>query len=211
MSKLIKQIYDLINLATDKGLTNYHTRDQICNAVDEVQITLFRELVKDYPKNKRVRNDLLPFEVFASITIASKIGSLPSDFEQEIEFFTAGDIPITMLESGFFRMAINDKVAVPSLTHPIGTINYNSGKKLEVSPDFTPVKCRYWKLPTKPVYAVTTLAGQEAYDDTNSTDVLWSRGMHDIIVERTLKPLGLNLREGMLVQVGAGIPKEATI
>lgn len=215
--KLIKQIHDLINLATDKGVTDYHAASQIDDAIDQGQQLLFRQLVKDYPKNKRVRNDLLPFEKVASVVITAKVGSIPVDHEQEIEaYYTANgiDYPFTFIESGSFRRRISDVVSPPTATDPIATVNYNAGKKIEVYPQVSPVTFRYWILPPKPFYAtITSLTIQiPTYDDVNSVDVLWSRGMHDIVVENTFKILGLNLREAMLAQSGLKQqPKEATI
>lgn len=213
--KLIKQIHDLINLATDKGVTDYLSMSQIDDATDQGQQLLFRQLVKDYPKNKRVRNDLLPFEKVASIVITAKIGDLPADHEQEIEaYYASGGIeyPFTFIESGSFRRRVNDVVSPPTATDPIATINYNTGKKLEVYPQVSPVTFRYWILPPKPFYATISVLGTgQIYDDVNSVDLLWSRGMQDIIMENTFKLLGLNLREVMLLQSGLKQPKETTI
>src|SRR5258706_5070258 len=153
MAKLIAQIHDLINLAIDKGVTDYISPENIDNTIDAGQQLLFRQLVKDFAKNKRVRNNLLPFEKLANITITTKVGSLPTDFEQEIEIFytTSGvDYPVTVKESAFFRKAIRDVVSPPTATDPIATINYNAGKKIEVYPQITPVTIRYWILPPKP-------------------------------------------------------------
>lgn len=215
MAKLIKQIHDLIDLATDKGVTDYFSRPQLDNAIDQGQMILYRQLVKDFAKNKRVRNDLLPFEVVASVTITAGIGSLPSDFEDEIEaYYTTGgiDYPVSIKESGFYRKRIRDVVSPPSATDPIATINLNTTKKIEVSPTLTPITLRYWKLPTKPTYATTTVNSQIVYDDTASVDVLWSRALHDIIMENTFKVLGLNLREMAVLQAGLkAFPKEATL
>lgn len=215
MAKLIQQIHDLINLAIDKGVTDYISPEDIDNAIDAGQMVLYRLLVKEFVKNKRVRNDLLPFEKFASVTITAKVGSLPVDFENEIEaYYTAAgvDYPIMIHESGFFRIAVRDVVAPPSLEDPIATINYNAGKKIEVAPQLSPITLHYWILPPKPSYVTVDNLGQLVFDEVNSIDVLWSRGLHDILMENTLKPLGLNLRELQVMQAGMKpFPKEATI
>lgn len=215
MAKLIQQIHDLINLAIDKGVTDYISPENIDNAIDAGQMTLFRLLVKDFAKNKRVRNDLLPFEKLANINIFTKVGSLPSDFEQEIEiFYTAAgvDYPVNVKESAFFRKAIRDVVSPPTVTDPIATINNNAGKKIEVYPQITPINLRYWILPPKPAYVTIISGGLLIYDETTSIDVLWSRGLHDILVENTFKILGLNLREVAIVQAGMKpFVKESTI
>lgn len=216
MAKLIKQIADLISLAIDKGYTQYITDSQIMDGVHSTQMALWRDLVKKFPQDKRVRNDLLPFQVKADITISSKIGTIPTDFEQEIEaWVTSGgvDYPVTIVESGFFRRRIRDVVDPPSTTNIFGTIYYNSGRKIEVSPNITPVTLVYFKKPTKPVYATTgPTNGQYIYDDTNSVDVLWSDTMHDFLVERSLAIFGLNMRDGQVQRAGqAPQPKEATV
>jgi len=156
MAKLVYQIHNLINLATNKGIAVYHTTAQIDDAIDQGQMMLFRKLLSEFPKNKRVRNDLLPFEVQASVTITSKVGSLPSDFEHEIEaWYTASsiDYPVQIVESGSFKKRIRDVVDPPSATNLFATINYNSGKKIEMATQVTPVVLLYFKRPTKPVFS----------------------------------------------------------
>jgi hypothetical protein len=228
MSKLVKQIHDLISLAIDKGYTQYISDSQIDDAIDQAQMVLFRQLVKQFPRDKRVRNDLMPFEVQEDITITSKVGSLPSAFEHEIEFWSTGGAtgatapkyPVTLAESGFYRRRVLDVVDPPSATNLFATI-YNaatgpSGPKIpsiEVSNQVSPVKCVYFKRPTKPVYGVTgPTNGQYIYDDTVTTDVDWSPTMHDFLVEKSLAILGLNMRDGAVMRAGqAAEPKEATL
>jgi hypothetical protein len=193
---------------------NYVTTSQIDDAIHMTQMVLWRDLIRDFPKDKRVRNYLLPFEVKANVTIASKIGSLPPDFEHEIEaWYTASsvDYPVQLVESGFYRRRIRDVVDPPSTTNLFATIYYDSAKKIEVSNQVTPLVLLYFKKPTKPVFATTLSSGQYLYDDAGSTDVLWSDVWHDYLVERSLRVFGLQLREGQIERAGnAPQPKEMT-
>ncbi len=282
MAKLIRQIHDLITLATNKGIIDYYSTTQVDDAVDQGQMLLFRKLLAKFPKDKRVRNLLLPFEIKANVTITSKIGSLPSDFEHEIEaWYTASsiDYPVTLVESGFFKRRIRDVVDPPSATNVFASIYYDTSKKIEVSPQVTPITLLYFMRPTKPVYAavlthtftvtsanattgatytnngqtfkvVTTISGgvtlvctstgspassgtltkvtgtgdatitfssvssttQYVYSDDDSTDVLWSPTVHDILVENTLGILGLNIRDGQVQRAGQKAePKELSL
>lgn len=215
MPKLVKQIHDLISLAIDKGYTQYIPDADIDNVIDQEQMVLFRQLIKQFPKDKRVRNDLLPFECKANITITAKVGDLPSNLEQEIEFWhTASgvDYPVQVEESGFFRRRIRDVVDPPSTTNVFATIYNNSGRKIEVSPQVSPITALYFKTPTKPVYGTTASNSQYIYDDTASTDVLWRGPMQDILVEKTLSFFGLNMRDGILIRTGQPKePKEMTV
>lgn len=215
MAKLVKQIHDLIDLAINKGLTGYISDSQKDDAIDLGQMMLFRQLLAQFPKNKRVRNDLLPFEVKAPVTISSSIGSLPSDFEQEIEaWITVSSVnyPVTFVESGFFRRRVLDKVDPPSATNVFATVYNDSGKKIELSSHVTPLQLLYFKRPTKPLFATTLSGGQYIYDDAGSTDVLWSATLHDILVENTLSVLGLNMRDFQVIRAGQkSEPKELSL
>jgi len=213
--KLIYQIHSLITLATNKGIAGYYSDTQVDDAIDRGQMRLFRDLLKEFPKDKRVRNNLLPFEVRASITITSKIGSLPSDFEHEIEaWYTASsvDYPIQIVEPGFYRTRIRDVVDPPSTTNLFGSIYYDTTRKIEISSNVTPITLNYFKKPTKPVFATTLSSGQYIYDDAGSTDVLWSSTMHDILEEYTWDILGLNIRDLNVMRAGQkSKPNEMTL
>jgi hypothetical protein len=282
MAKLIKTIYDQINLATNKGLTGYHSDTQIMDVIDNAQMGLFRPLLKEFAKTKQIRNELLPFQIRSSVVITSKIGSLPDTFEHEIDAWvtvSSVDYPITFLEAGQFRERLRDPIDTPSTTNLIANIYFDSAKKIELSNDITPVVLNYFKRPAKPVFVtvlthtftvtsanatagatytnngqtftvVTTISGgttlvctspgspassgtltkasgtgdatitfssvsstsQYVYSDSESTDVEWSALVHDVLVERSLGLLGLNMKDGQIQRAGQSpIPKEASI
>lgn len=214
MAKLIKQIYDLVALSTDKGVTGYHSDQQIMDALDSVQMSFFRLLVKEFAKTKQIRNELLPFQKRANVTLTSRIGTLPGDFEHEIDLWatvSGVDQPIRIIESGMFRTRMNDPIDTPSTTNLFANIYFDSGRKIEVCAQVSPIVLNYFKRPIKPVYATTLNSGQYVYDDSNSVDVEWTALVHDVLVERTLLLLGLNMRDQQVQRVGASpIPKETT-
>jgi hypothetical protein len=132
---------------------------------------LFRPLIKEFAKTKIIRNELLPFQVRASVIIASSIGSLPADFEHEIDaWVTVNSITyeVRLLESGMFRRRLRDPIDVPSTTDLIANIYFDSTRKIEVSNDITPLVLNYFKRPVKPVYA-TALAYLFVVTSANAT------------------------------------------
>lgn len=215
MAKLIKQIYDLVSLATDKGITGYHSDSQIMDVVDQAQMGLFRILIREFAKTKQIRNELLPFQKRANVTITSRIGSLPVDFEHEIDCWAtvqSVDQPIRIIESGMFRSRMNDPIDAPSATNLFANIYFDSVKKIELCFQVTPLVLNYFKRPIKPVYATTISGGQLIYDDTNTVDVEFGPLLHDVLVKDSLLLLGLNMRDGQVQRVGQSpIPKESTI
>ena len=209
MAKLIKQIHDLITLATDKGLTTYHSDSQIDDAIDQAQMTLFRQLNERMKIDKSVANLLLPFELKASITITAKIGTVPTDFEHEIEVWSVDGNsvhqPIVIKQETFFRRrrrTTSDPIDTMSDRVNTGIIYYDSGKKIEIEQQVTPVYMRYYKRPVKPEYVTTLTNGQYVYDDSGSTDVEWSHTVHDIITEGSCNILGVNLRDLQVQRFG---------
>ena len=216
MATLIKQIHDLIGLAIDKGYTNYITASQIDDVVDSAQMELFRQLLRQYPKDSRTREHLLPFQVRnTSITVSAKVASLPTACEYPIEFWrtaTGVDYPIEIVESGAFRRRLRDVVDPPSETNLIGHVYYDSAKKIELSNQVTPIAMTYFKRPPKPAYGTTAVNGQYVYDETTTTDVSWSPMVHDILIQKSLAPLGLNMRDGQVQRAGQPTePKEGTL
>jgi len=217
MAYFVKQIHDLIDIAIDQGISQYWSRTQIDNAIDSAQMSLFREILKEYPKTKYVRNEILPFHTATNVTMSGASGSLPSDFEHEVEANNAtGSVkyPVKILEAGMFRRRVLDPIDPPGATNVFARIyNGPSGPKMEVSPQVTPVDLTYIKRPTKPVYGTTASTGatpQYSYDETVSTDLLWSETLYDILVERTLKILGLGMKDGLVYRAG-DVPKDPAI
>jgi len=212
MSKLIKQIHDLVELAIDQGLSVFISHAQIDDAIDQTQMGLYRPLIKEFAKTKIIRNELLPFQKRGNVTIASKVGDLPTDFEHEIDAWVTVDsvkYECRLFESGMFTRRLRDPIDVPSTTNLIGNIYFDTERRIEISNQITPLVLNYFKRPVKPFYATVLSSGQYIYDDAGSTDVEWSHIMHDILVEKTLAILGLNIRNGQVERAGQGMePKE---
>jgi len=218
MALFVKQIHDMIDVAIDNGISNYFTRAQIDDAIDQAQMGLFREIMQQYPKTKYVRNELLSFQTATNVTISGASGPLPSDFEHEIEANApTGSIkyPVKFIEAGMFRRRILDPVDPPSASNVFARVYNASGPMMEVSPTtITTVQLSYFKRPTKPVYGTTASSTgsnpQYLYDATASTDIGFSETMYDILIERTLKILGLGMKDGMVYRAG-DVPKNPAI
>jgi len=217
MALLIKQIHDAIDVAIDNGISNYWTRSQIDDAVDMAQMGLFRPILKEFAKTRIIRNELLPFSKITGVSLASMTGTLPTNFEHEIEtHYATGGIkyPVKVIDQGMYRRRCLDPIDTPTAPNNVfANIYFNSGFKLEVSNDISGVVLTYFKRPSKPVYAVgTAVSGQYTFTETGSTDLEWSETMYDILVEKTLPFLGLAMKDGMIVRATqSGIQKENSV
>lgn len=209
MATVIQRIHDLVNLATDKGITNYHAPSQIDNVVDSVQMNLFRQLNERVKKDKSAARYLLPFEVKASITMANNIGTVPSNFEQEIEAWsgnaTGTTQPVIIKEETQFRKrrrTSDDPIDTMADRVNTAIIYYDSGKKIEVEQQVTPVNLRYYRKPVEPVYGTTYANSQLIYDETTTTDIEFTGLLRDKVVEESLAILGISLRDVMVYRAG---------
>jgi hypothetical protein len=184
------------------------------NGIHKAQMGFYRELISEFSKTKKVRNELLPFQKKASITITAKFGSLPADYQHERDCwvtYNSKDWPVTILEDGEFRNRLNDTIVNPTtdFTNLIANISFDTADKIELSAQITPLIFRYFIAPTKPVYATNIVSGTPVYDDAGSTDVKWGDVCHDIIVDRSLLIFGLSIRDGQVQRVGQqSLPSE---
>ena len=207
MAKLVKQIVDLIGLATDNGISQHFSFTQICDAIQGAQVTLQRELNNRIKNDKSARNLMLPFEVRnAAITVTAKIGSLPVDFLDEIEVYsTAGPI-IIKEETNFRRRRRTTGDPIDTIADRVNTgkIFGDSGtKKIELEQQITPITMHYYRLPVKPVYVAPVTSGYPVYDDAASTDVEFSDAVHDILVMKTCEILGVPIDKISVQRFGA--------
>lgn len=193
----------MVDVAIDNGISSYWTRTQIDDAVDQAQMSLFRPILKEFAKTKIIRNELLPFQKIVSVTLASLTGTLPTNFEHEVEaYVTTGSVkyPVKFIDQGFFRRRCLDPVDPPTLSNLFANIYFDSGFKIEVSNQITPLVLTYFRRPAKPVYGTTAASGQYRYDETTSTDIEFSETMYDLIVQKTLPFLGLGMKDGLIMR-----------
>lgn len=207
MPKLIKQIFDDITLATDNGVTKRFSITQIIDAVHLAQTTLARELNNRVKTDKSARDFMMPFQVKdATIAISSKIGNLPSNFLHEIEVYSSTGPIIVKEESNFRRRRRTTGDPIDTIADRVNTakIYSESGtKKIELEQQITPITITYYRLPVKPVYLAPLTSGYPVYDDTNSTDIEFSDGVHDIIVAKACEILGVPIKDASVQRFGA--------
>lgn len=112
---------------------------------------------------------------------------------------TSNNTEILWIDNQKFLYRINHPVKTPTATYPVAS---NFDQQLTVFPTtaFTYIAISYLKTPTKPVYAFTQSLDRYVYDDTNSIDVEWPQELYDILMERTLANLGINMRSSEMIQ-----------
>lgn len=112
---------------------------------------------------------------------------------------STGSTEIKWVKDDQFVYRANHPVKFPTASYPIAN-NFNQSLQVLPSATFSYAIMSVLKRPTKPVYAYVTSGDRYVYDDANSIDFEWQESVHDIIMERTLSNLGINMRSPEMIQ-----------
>lgn len=295
MAKFIKTIHDRVNFATKKGLTGYHTPEQITEEVHAESMNLWRKYVEQFQKFRVLDVYLRPFQSQEVVQLTNGLGIfeskdfvyvaegfVPANFAksqisstaygvgshthnltgtqgqfQWIELYTATPTPATVMVKLDGQIIFNGQITnkrtfiqylytgqsaltitvssqsitlvrhsivvtgnnteihlvdderfsfraahpikTPTATYPIANVLNQSITVLPAG-SFSWILLTLFKRPSKPVYAYTISGDRYVYDDANSIDYEWHETMHDVIMERVLSNLGINIRSAEMVQ-----------
>lgn len=201
MAKFISDIHTFINFLTGKGQTGYHSPEEIDNAVHEASLNIFNQLVDQFEQTKVISDDLSPFMIGPSALTVDGSGQAtkPADYKHWIALTegTSG-YAVDVVDHGMLAGRRNDPLCPPAAGYGICTF-YNT--VIQFYPiTLSNVKITYFKTPVKPEWAYTIVSSRFVYDDTNSVDIEWKENIHPELRAKSLEYLGINLREGDLVQ-----------
>lgn len=104
-------------------------------------------------------------------------------------------IPVDDNELGY---RLNSTIVPPSKDFPI-LVYYDEYMKV-FPEDLLRVEVTYLREPIKPIWAFTLVNNRPVYDPDNSVDIEFPREMHNEIMIKILSYVGINLREGVLMQ-----------
>lgn len=202
MPKFIKTIIDRVNFATKKGLTGYVPPSKVVEEVHAESMNLWKKYVDEFERTTKLNLYLSPFEKVENIT--GDLGAIAAEgfkvtenaYRYPVSVTTVGGIEVPVLTLAEYGYRFKHPTKGPDAGHPICKF---VGKTIYMAPKMD-LNVVYLSKPIKPVYAVTPVSGdQYAYDDNNSVDIEWDEILHDDIMNRTLANLGINMREGDLV------------
>lgn len=104
-------------------------------------------------------------------------------------------IPVDDNELGY---RLNSTIVPPSKDFPI-LVYYDEYMKV-FPEDLLRVEVTYLREPIKPIWAFTLVNNRPVYDPDNSVDIEFPREMHNELMIKILSYVGINLREGVLMQ-----------
>lgn len=198
MAKLVKTIHDRVNLAIKKGLSGYFSPDKIDTEINAESMNLWLKYTPLFEKDADIAAILDPFKRNEEVTLTSGLGTMTAAFQRPTVVLTEGGVKIEIVDIGMWADRVNHPLKAPSADYPVCRFQ---NKQITVLPtSLTKAIVHYLKYPTKVVYAYTVVGTRYVYDDTNSIDCEWPEPVHDMIMNRVLENLGINIRELLMIQ-----------
>jgi hypothetical protein len=161
-----------------------------------------KELIK-YRAGDEIPSTLRPFKKTVSVTMASGVGTLPSDFIKEISF----TVPAAATPNGgefLTEAAFNERsislLITPTTNDPVAKVE---GNTITVAPSTlsTPINLNYLRRPVDFVYATTIDADNKGttYASGTSTDMEFSQECYPDIIKEALVILGVKAQDQAVV------------
>ena len=203
MAKGIKTIHDRINRAIRKGQTGYFSPTDIDEEINAEILNMWRKYVVQFEKERIINIYLNPFIKTEDVTPNPSDGSvtLPNAYSYPVSIrVKATGKEIDELDQARWDIRINHPIEIPNSDYPICKFE---SKKVFVRPiNIGEITISYIKKPAKAVFAYSIVNDRPAYQDGPSVDVEFDEILHDDIVNRVLRNLGVPMREELLIREG---------
>jgi hypothetical protein len=218
-------MYSLIEFIVNKDFSgNIITPDRFNELIKVVNIDLFRDkygLPEEYQPGRPIpleyvditlknTDDLKPFKVSLINTgVTSGVLPFPTNYAHRdtISYNYTKTIngvatvlpkPVEILREAEFSAREGNYTKRPTTSNPIGVVR-NDG--IHIRP-LTIITCdfAYYRWPVDPVFAYIEADGYVTYDISNSVEVEHPIDEHLTLVAMMLRYIGVNLREGEIIQ-----------
>lgn len=199
MAKFIFTIHNRINFAIKKGLTGYVSPDKIDQEVNAESMNLWLKYTPLFEKDSDIAAILDPFKTPETVALVSGQGTMVAAFQRPIGVFDdIASRKIEIVDIAMWADRINHPLKAPNTDYPV--CRFENKKIFVIPTSLATCTVYYLKYPTTAVYAFSQVGTRYVYDEANSVDFEWPVQTHDMIMNRVLQNLGLNMREVMLIQ-----------
>lgn len=205
---LINDIHNIINFATDKGVTGYHKPEDIDNEIHAVSTDLWQKFYDQYAITKKISSYMAPFEVKDGALTLTGTGatSMTKEIEHPTLVLDNEDREVKMRERFQWGREIKDTISPPTVEYPICIFASRTGNvyNIEVLPvDVSSITVYGLRKPLKPNWTSTIgTDGRRVFNDQDPDfqDIEWSELLFNDIRNRVLTVMGINLRERDIAQ-----------
>lgn len=206
MAKFIQEFYTFLSFVEGNHIASQRPPEKIDSALYFTVLDTYNKWIDHYGKTKKIDSFLTPFKRQREITLTAGSGTLPGDYaHHRVLYKEDGTTKIDLVLDDKWAYRVNRKIGPVSADRPIARVEFNTAvppvQKLEVLPlSLTKCKLLYFKMPDRPKYAYTVVGNRYVYNDAESVDIEFSPLLYPDLLHRVLSVIGVNLREGQLVQ-----------
>lgn len=157
-------------------------------------------------QNERIAERLKPFKLTdQSFGVFSQIAPYPTGFQAITNMSNlATGFNIDYIDDAKLRARLNSVIDPINEANPAVYTNTDTGWK--IWPDtIATVLVSYYKIPDSVVWGYTTVSGRQVYDATTSTHPKWDDVSNKEIIGRTVRELGISLKDTAMIQIGEQI------
>jgi hypothetical protein len=140
------------------AIANYELKDTLYGRGDDPT---------GFETNGVVKDELLPFLVFASVSVPSGLGELPSDYWHKVDFSASGKEGKFVTHKEWLRRN-NNTITAPSTEYPIAKIA--NGYIYVLPTSISTIQMTYLKKGNVPQVVLKNQNSIFVYDDTNSIE-----------------------------------------
>jgi hypothetical protein len=165
-----------------------------------------------YQNTQKITDDLRACKQVLNISVSAQGEMLlPSDYVHETaitytkyinstcgEAPTESKKPVDIIDDDKWAERCSNSIKFPSLDFPIA--NFLKDRIRLMPKNLGTVELSYLSVPTKPIWAFTTVSGLEIYDATNSVNFDWNDILFTDVSKLVLGYIAINLRDDELKQ-----------
>tara|TARA_R110000851_G_scaffold27764_4_gene77880 strand:- start:26216 stop:26923 length:708 start_codon:yes stop_codon:yes gene_type:complete len=224
---MIDIIYKIVTTVINKELRGNITPDEFNKIAKQVQDEIFTEYFDDNNRQQNRNNKGLTNKNHANLTkqIRQKISMFHESttlvYDEDTDRFVLPDDLYFIEDNGllFVNSVIEEaqtadlgyllnSLAAPSVTFPVYE-TFKDSIKVYPTEIQSKVNCRYLRKPLDPKWSYTIVGGVEFYDNTLGDHQDFELHISELpkIVVNMLSYLGINIREGDVVQYAEGLKR----
>jgi hypothetical protein len=157
-------------------------------------------------QNQRIAERLKPFKVTDEpIGVFSQVAPYPAGFQAITNMANqATGLNIEYIDDSKLRSRLKSVIDPIAEANPAVFTNTSTGWK--IWPDtIATILASYYKLPDAAVWGYTVVDGRQVFDPNTSKSPLWDDVSNKEIIGRTVRELGISLKDTAMVQIGEQI------
>jgi len=200
----LKECYNFLQFFINKAQGGFYPPEELDLITDKGQLRYYKNCFIKYGTGQRLTDALAPFKKNVAFTTDTNgFLTAPDDYMDLIDIIPMVDgkrVPCPVLNEDEITNRANSQVIPNSITAPFAEIT--AGWDFQLYPKVTQSGfISYFSRPQPPKFVYTTVSGRViVYNQSASTQLLWSDDEIESLLLCSLESIGINLSENDILQ-----------